>query len=45
MKITKKYLKNLIKEVKGDNSCPIATQEKEVNDINKGKPFIKPFLI
>lgn len=37
MKITKRFIKNLIKEAKGDNSCPIPTQEKEVNNINKGK--------
>ena len=40
MKITRRFLKNLIKEAKGDDSCPIATQEKEVNALNKGNAAI-----
>ena len=40
MKITKRFIKNLIKEAKGDNSCPIATQEGEVNIANKGSAAI-----
>ena len=40
MKITKRFLINLIKEAKGDDRCPIATQEEEVNTFNKGKAAI-----
>ena len=40
MKITRRFIKNLIKEAKGDNSCPVATQEKEINISNKGNAAI-----
>jgi hypothetical protein len=40
MKVTKRFIKNLIKEAKGDDSCPIATQEEEVNVLNKGNAAI-----
>jgi hypothetical protein len=40
MKITKRFIKNLIKEVKGDESCPVATQEEEINTLNKGKAAV-----
>ena len=36
MKITKRFIKNLIKEVRGDNSCPVATQDKELGNFNRG---------
>ena len=36
MKITRRFLRNLLKEQTGDDSCPVATQEKEVNAANKG---------
>ena len=40
MKVTRRFIKNLIKEAKGDDSCPIATQEEEVNALNKGKAAV-----
>jgi hypothetical protein len=40
MKITRSFIKNLIKEVKGDDSCPIATQDEEINALNKGKAAV-----
>ena len=40
MKITRRFIINLIKEVKGDDSCPAATQESEVNQLNKGKAAV-----
>ena len=40
MRITKKFLINLLKEVQGDDSCPVATQEEEVNTANKGKAAV-----
>ena len=40
MKITRRFLKNLIKEAKGDDSCPDATQDKELNELNKGKSAV-----
>ena len=40
MKITKRFIKNLIKEVRGDDSCPVATQEEEINTLNKGKAAV-----
>ena len=36
MKITKRFIKNLLKEVKGDDSCPAATQDKELSNFNRG---------
>ena len=36
MKITRRYIVNLIKEVKGDDSCPAATQDKELSNFNRG---------
>tara|TARA_B100000161_G_C33466221_1_gene375837 strand:- start:332 stop:679 length:348 start_codon:yes stop_codon:yes gene_type:complete len=35
MKVTKRFLRNLIKEVKGDDSCPAATQDQNLNLKNK----------
>ena len=35
MKVTRKFIKNLIKEAKGDDSCPSATQDKDLNSKNK----------
>ena len=40
MKVTKRFLINLIKEAKGEDTCPAATQEQEVNDTNKGKAAV-----
>ena len=40
MKVTRRFLRNLIKEAKGEESCPIATQEKDVNHANKGMAAI-----
>ena len=40
MKVTKRFLINLIKEAKGEDTCPTATQEQEVNDTNKGKAAV-----
>ena len=40
MRITKRFIQNLIKEVSGDDSCPIATQEEDVNAINKGQAAV-----
>ena len=37
MKITRRYIKHLIKEVKGDDSCPAATLDKKLNRKNKRK--------
>jgi hypothetical protein len=36
MKITIRQLRNLIKEAKGVDSCPVATQDKELSDFNRG---------
>jgi len=36
MRITRRFIQNLIKEVRGDDSCPVATQEKELSDFNRG---------
>lgn len=35
MKVTKRFLRNLIKEAKGDDSCPAATQDQNLNSKNK----------
>ena len=40
MKITRSFIKNILKEQAGDNSCPLATQEEEVNLANKGKSAV-----
>ena len=40
MKITKRFIINLLKEVKGDDTCPVATQEEEINTANKCKAAI-----
>ncbi len=37
MKITRRYIKHLIKEVKGDDNCPAATQDKRLNSKNNRK--------
>ena len=42
MKITISYIKHLIKEVKGDDSCPPATQDKGLNSTNKLKAARNP---
>lgn len=36
MKVTKRFIKNLIREMKGDDTCPAATQNKELSDSNRG---------
>lgn len=36
MKVTKRFIKNLIREMKGDDTCPAATQNKELSDFNRG---------
>ena len=40
MKITRNFLKNLLREEAGDDSCPVATQEEEVNSKNKGRAAV-----
>ena len=35
MKVTKRFLINLIKEAKGDDTCPAATQDRKLNAKNK----------
>ena len=40
MKVTKRFIKNLLKEAAGDDSCPVATQEEEINTLNKGKAAV-----
>ena len=35
MKITRRFLRNLLKEAAGRDSCPEATQSKKLNDKNK----------
>ncbi len=30
----------MIKEAKGEDTCPVATQEQEINDTNKGKAAV-----
>jgi hypothetical protein len=42
MKVTKRFIKNLIKEAKGDDSCPAATQDKSLNRKNKHKAARNP---
>ena len=36
MKVTRRFIKNLIKEAKGNESCPAATQDKELSNFNRG---------
>ena len=40
MKVTRRFIRNLIKEAAGDDSCPVATQEQLVNSTNKGKAAV-----
>jgi hypothetical protein len=42
MKVTRQFIINLIKEAKGDDSCPAATQNKVLNRKNKQKAAINP---
>ena len=42
MKITRRFIHNLIKEAKGDDSCPAATQDKRLNRKNKRKAARNP---
>lgn len=42
MKITRRFIKNIIKEAKGDDSCPVPTQDKKVNAQNKIKAAKNP---
>jgi len=35
MKITRRFLRNLLKEAAGRDDCPEATQDKKLNDKNK----------
>ncbi len=42
MKITRRFIKNLIKEAKGDDSCPAATQDAKLNSENKRKAARNP---
>lgn len=40
MKITRQFISNLIREVKGIDECPVATQEEKINKLNKGKAAV-----
>ena len=40
MKITKTFLKYLIKEAKEENNCPKPTQDPKLNALNKGKAAV-----
>ena len=42
MKVTRRFIKNLIKEAKGDDSCPAATQNAQLNSENKRKAGRNP---
>ena len=36
MKLTKRFLKNILREARGDDSCPAPTQDQELSDFNRG---------
>ena len=40
MKITRTFLRYLIKEEKKENKCPEPTQNSELNELNKGKAAV-----
>ena len=42
MKITLSYIKNLLREAAGDESCPAAAQDKRLNKRNKRKAAANP---
>jgi hypothetical protein len=42
MKITRRFIRNLIKEAAGDDSCPAATQNKDLNAKNKAAAAENP---
>lgn len=42
MRVTLKYIRNLLREAAGEDSCPEASQDKDLNDENKEKAAINP---
>ena len=40
MKITRTFLRYLLKEAKEENECPEPTQDPELNALNKGKATV-----
>ena len=42
MKVTRRFIRNLIKEAAGDDSCPAATQDKGLNAKNKADAAKNP---
>ena len=42
MKVTRRFIRNLIKEAAGDDSCPAATQDKGLNAKNKAAAAKNP---
>jgi hypothetical protein len=42
MKVTLSYIKNLLREAAGDESCPAAAQDKRLNKRNKRKAAANP---
>jgi hypothetical protein len=45
MKVTLNYIKNLLREAAGDESCPPATQDQDLNDANKAKASTNPKIM
>ena len=45
MKVTRRFVRNLIKEAVGDDSCPRATQDSDLNAKNKRKASIQCHLV
>ena len=45
MKITKRFIRNLIKEAKGEASCPAPTQDNRLNSKNKKKAAKNPKIM
>ena len=45
MKVTLRYIKNLLREAAGDDSCPAASQNKSLNAQNKKKAAQNPKIM